>query len=146
MEPMNSSQERAWGWHALLAAWITVVIVLGGAASHEEHELWESWETGDSETQLEVLNALSQRGSPEKLGGEFLEALLTSSSPKIRELAFTNLFTRHAQTRVKMSTLKRISDPQERRRASLWLDRQMTTPNRISLKDLDRWFEADLVD
>ncbi len=142
MDTMSPSTR--WGWlvHGVLLTWIGVVLAHGALSYRSEAELWEAWRGADPELQIQALNALSQRASSEDLALEFPAGLLNSDSVRLRELAFTNLFTRRPATRVGLGALRYSRTEEEKARSTFWLQEQMTTPNRVSLEDLDLWFES----
>lgn len=140
MDPVSSSARPAWRLHIGLLAWLGVVLIVSLSTATKDDELWDSWRSGNVEDQLGGLQALVQRGDSEELGAQFPGALLNAPDPRLREVAFTSLFTRRPQTCVTPDDLKAIEDPRERARAQLWLLKQMTTPGRFGLAQLDQWF------
>ena len=141
MDPINTHSRAAWRLHLGLLVWIGAVLIVSLSTSTDEQELWGSWRSGNVEDQLGGLQALVQRGQSDELGEHFPRALLAASDPRLREVAFTSLFTRRPETRVTPDDLREVQDPRERARAQLWLLKQMTTPGRFGLPQLDQWFE-----
>ena len=143
----NESNERGeprrpYLWHGLCLCWIVLVLGIGLLRHRSVEALRESWREGDATEQLEVLQALTQRADPESLAEEFPRVLATHEDPRLRELAFTNLFTRRAATHPDPPQLETIADPAERFRALSWLQNQTTSPRRFTYQDLDQWFAA----
>jgi len=130
-----------WRGHLVLTAWLAVVVIVGLVRARDVDELWVAFVEGEPRTQLEAAAALAQRASTEALAERFPSALLESDDARLRELAFTSLFTRRPETRLGEAEL-RLVDAATRPRATFWWRNRMTTPGRVTLEDLDRWFAA----
>jgi len=88
-----------------------------------------------------ALQALTQRAGSEAITRRYPAALLEEGDARLRELAFTDLFTRSPRTALTQEDLSRIADPAERFRCAVWLLCRTATPRRITWADLDVWFD-----
>lgn len=128
-------------FHVLLLCWTVLVIVVGLFQHRSIGELWEDSASGTTEQRLEALQALAQRAGPEEIVRQYPMSLLEADDARLRELAFTNLFSRSPLTALQQADLARIAEPAERFRAAVWLHCRSATPRRITWADLDIWFD-----
>lgn len=115
--------------HLVAGAWI-LCVVLFSALRSPETDGPEAW------------FRRAQRQPSAELFRDSRVELLDSTDPVMREFAFSNTFTRLAPEHAFERDLARLADPDERFRAQLWLTCRTTTPTRLTLADLDRWFES----
>lgn len=142
VEPKRAEERRPGvRVHVVLLVWTVLVIVVGLVRHRSIAELWEDAASGRTETRLEALQALTQRAGSEAIAQRYPAALLEADDARLRELAFTDLFTRSPRTALTQEDLARIADPVERFRCAVWLFCRTATPRRITWADLDVWFD-----
>ncbi len=140
----SGSESRRGGlrWHALAALWIAAVLIIAWGRHRSVDELWTAATQGSPSERVEAAQALAMRADPQRLAEIYPDTLLESGDPRLRELAFSNLFTRNSATALTTRDLSRLSDPEERKRAKLILRCRTTTPGRVQREDLDEWFST----
>ncbi len=139
-ETSHSPRRGSLSLHLCCGAWILLVALLSLARHRDLQELRAAAEDGPVEARPEAYAALRQCEEPRRFETTDPRLLLASREPLLREFAFTNTFTRSPLQRLTVADLDRIEDLRERFRASVWLHCRTTTPRRITLADLDRWF------
>ncbi len=127
--------------HVVLLSWTVLVIVVGLLRHRSIADLWETSSSGTTEERLEALQALAQRAGAEEIVRQYPTSLLEADDARLRELAFTNLFSRSPLTTLQQADLARIADPSERFRAAVWLHCRSATPRRLTWAELDMWFD-----
>jgi len=139
----GGERSRPYLLHGLCLVWIALVVIVGVVRHRSVGELWKGWLEGDEAERLEVVQALAQRADSASLAEEFPRSLATQEDPRLRELAFTNLFTRRSSTYPGPRQLEGVADPAERFRCLCWLQNQTSSPRRFTYQDLDLWFAAE---
>jgi hypothetical protein len=133
---------NAFGLHLACVVWILFVLSVSLGRHQSLADLRRTAATGSTQERIEALVSLGQRAAPAQFQQRAPAALLNESDSLLREFAFTNTFSRNPAQRLDDDALAQIADPDERFRASLWLYCRMTTPRRVTLADLDRWFQV----
>ena len=130
MSPDTTSTRRGFALHLACAGWILCVVLVHALRPAPDADTPEGWfRLG----QLETTSTFAVRDRATLVGHE---------DARLREFAFTNTFTRHLPGHDFERDLERLADPVERLRAQLWLTCRTTTPRRLTLADLDRWFAS----
>lgn len=148
MDELNESAKPAargggaYYWHAVAGAWILLVLVTSFVRHRDVEALWSAATEGTTGERALAAQALAMRAEPEALTRVFPEAFLASDAQVLRELAFSNLFTRLPGVRLDARALSRLPDAGERARAGVLLRCRTTTNGRVQRADLDQWFAA----
>jgi hypothetical protein len=138
----TTSPLRAWRAHLLLGAWLLVVAIASGLRSRGVSELWADFEEGPVAVRIEAAATLAQRGAEGELAARFPGELLQAQDPRLRELAFLSPFTRRSSTAVGPAELALFRGA-ERERCEFWWRLRLTTPGRLTMADLERWYELE---
>lgn len=126
-------------WHLVALLGLGLVALLGWAARPSPGELLARLEGGSPAQRMRALHALSQR-APELLDGRRIQALLEHPDPRVREIAFTNVVSRHVGKQALLPLAETLGDPGERQRALLWLSRDVASAQRLTRAELEHYF------
>ncbi len=138
--------EGGFTWHLTALLFSAAVVGLGlvrapDAAGLRERALGSLTPAPDADARMEALHALSQRDAA-AIDGELVARLLADPELRVRELAFTNVISRHTGKQALAPSAAALADPGEAWRARFWLQRDVASRRWITRADLEDYFAS----
>jgi hypothetical protein len=128
--------------HAALLVIIVLETALAALRHQSDAALRDTLDNGSPRERAEALFILTNRDTPPPVDREFIQRLLKSDVPLVREWTMTANFTRLAPPQAQEAHIMSLGDSPEGVRCRFLLDYRPVVGTTMSLADLRRFLDA----